>query len=214
MYDWNKDYKNRPYNTYGSNYGDDIKLGYGYRIIISISIIIAILGLVMWLDGYIKAGGGNSIISKLFCWFIAISIALYIVVAICRRVMAWCDRTTSRWFGPLESDYTTYNSTKSTASARKLLAKNSIRNRVVRTLTSSELIVGERKRPPRASFFGRLNGEPKESLGTYEEQWLSVYELAHWMEQKESKQAHRDGSANENDEFSSLCVNTTTKITY
>ena len=44
----------------------------------------------------------------------------------------------------------------------------------------------EREKPPRASFFGRINGEYIEGEGNLEERWLSFFELSVWKKQKEN----------------------------
>jgi hypothetical protein len=74
--------------------------------------------------------------------------------------------------------------------------------KIVRTMTksSSFLLDGEREKPPRAQFFGRLDGEMIDKEGKLEEKWLGYYEFMHWEKQKEREAALQAGILDETDE--------------
>jgi hypothetical protein len=74
--------------------------------------------------------------------------------------------------------------------------------KIVRTMTksSSFLLDGEREKPPRAQFFGRLDGEMIDKEGKLEEKWLGYYEFMHWEKQKEREVALQAGILDETDE--------------
>lgn len=49
-----------------------------------------------------------------------------------------------------------------------------------RAVNKSGLIEGEREAPPRATFFGKLDGNEIREDGPYELNYLNYYEKAHW----------------------------------
>ena len=54
----------------------------------------------------------------------------------------------------------------------------------IKAIKGTGLLKNERKKPPCATFFGRLNGKSIEKVGDLEEIYLNSYELAYWKEQK------------------------------
>jgi len=58
--------------------------------------------------------------------------------------------------------------------------KNTYVNKTKRGGSVSGLVAGERKSPPRAQFFGRLDGKKVKAVGEYDLTVLNQYELAHW----------------------------------
>ena len=51
--------------------------------------------------------------------------------------------------------------------------------------------------PPRANFFGRIEGQPVVSIGNYEERFLGTWDLYDWKKQKERKEALEKGILDE-----------------
>jgi hypothetical protein len=49
----------------------------------------------------------------------------------------------------------------------------------------SGLLASDRRNPPRAEFFGRLDGERSHVQGPWEEKYLNTWEKKHWDKQKE-----------------------------
>lgn len=59
------------------------------------------------------------------------------------------------------------------------------------------LLKNEKHQPPRAEFFGKLDGEESTEEGKYEEQYLNKWELQWWKEQKQREEALKAGILNE-----------------
>lgn len=74
------------------------------------------------------------------------------------------------------------------------------------------LIVGERKYPPRAEFFGRFNGQQIGAIGKYEERWLNTHEYKYWLRQKDRTTALENNLVDETTSKDIPIINTTTKI--
>lgn len=53
-----------------------------------------------------------------------------------------------------------------------------------KTAYTAGLLVNERRCPPRATFFGRLDGVEYNGTGDYEDKYLNIYELRVWNKQK------------------------------
>jgi hypothetical protein len=88
--------------------------------------------------------------------------------------------------------------------------KQSIIGKVV--AKSSILLPGERTRPPRAVFFGKLDGQSVEQVGPMEEKWLNEYELRHWNKQKEQNLSPAGEILNKTADNGLPVPNTATKI--
>ena len=50
---------------------------------------------------------------------------------------------------------------------------NTVKNRVLRTVSSTSLLKNERRKPPSAEFFGKLDGKIVYKTGNLEEQYLN-----------------------------------------
>lgn len=57
---------------------------------------------------------------------------------------------------------------------------NGVVNKVKRTVSTSGLLDNERKKAPKATFFGKMDGEEVHSEGPYEPKYLNTFEKQHW----------------------------------
>jgi hypothetical protein len=74
------------------------------------------------------------------------------------------------------------------------------------------LLPDERRKPPKALFFGRLNGITYDRAGLYEEGWLNRHEMDYWKGQNERKQALEDGILDENPKLAAKVAESVTKL--
>jgi hypothetical protein len=212
MSQWNQDYKNKPYNTYG---GAGFYSGDGWMVVLGLALMVGfgILAIAIF-SSLVEKYGIEKTTTYTFFGLLGSFVVCSILVGLYYWILEWWDRLADRWFGVPKCDVNTYNLGNNINKTTTMQQNTSVARKVNKVVNKTTLLAGEREKPPRAAFFGRLDGQPLESLGSYEEQWLSPFELSHWYTQKEYKRALKDDSTSENDEFSDLCINTTTKIDY
>ena len=66
---------------------------------------------------------------------------------------------------------------------------------LIRDLAADEpvsLLAGERERPPRAEFFGKMDGKPVSEEGMYEERYLNEFERKHWQQKLDKAKKELD----------------------
>ncbi len=102
----------------------------------------------------------------------------------------------SGWMSQVDEPYSvngagTYNTgenaNKTKAVVSSMLPKQNLTTKWKRGSSVTGLIAGEREKPPRAHFFGRLGGKKIKEHGAYDESVLTYYEKEHWEKVKAGK---------------------------
>ena len=124
-----------------------------------------------------------------------------ICIIICLIMLYWenspLNRLIDRLFG-LDSYYNLYPKVPELPSKRirydeepgTLKLTNLIRDLAANEPVS--LLAGERERPPRAEFFGKMDGKPVSEQGMYEEGYLNEFERKHWQQKLDKAKKELD----------------------
>jgi len=112
--------------------------------------------------------------AKLFLGVFAIGTLMLITGALAWRVLEWWENV---WSG---TSYKPDKTSKSTVLAKPVLFPKQSKIKPY----MSGLLAGDRKNPPKATFFGRLDGEMYGGSGPYEEKYLNTWEETYWNKQK------------------------------
>ena len=205
-------------NNYGSNYN------YGSGA--TLNEILAILGIMfggplaiyLFYKGYqlyksfVAVHGTGHVWGCIIAGIIVFFIMSTVVWAIVEGTLRWWDRV---WYG-VEVDQkaaqTSYNNSTLPKNNTYVAPKPKTTFFGNTTNKTTGLVAGERVNPPRAVFFGRLDGEAREIAGPWEEKYLNTFELTYWKKQKALKPALETDSTSENDPNRLEMVETTTKI--
>ena len=100
-----------------------------------------------------------------------------ITFALVWRLMEWWDNL---WSGTGYKPDKSYNNGKLANAAKPVLFPK--QSKIKPYLGG--LLLGDRKNPPKATFFGRLDGEVYGGSGPYEEKYLNSWEETYWNKQK------------------------------
>lgn len=158
-----------------------------------------------------KYTGGQIVVYSILGTLIFFTLSS-IVWAVGNEILRWWD---DLFYGiGNTAAQNTYNSTNNTNNTTYLAPKPK-KSYIGRWGAKTDgLLAGEKKKPPRAEFFGRLNGSPVSSQGKYVERYLNQYEYGYWLKQKERDDALKAGLLDESLERSTILAQTTTKISY
>lgn len=201
--------------NYGGYHGDDGPIWPAFAIIIGgIGLLFLFVKYSAPLGEWLKQYDAGTVIACLVIGgFTALTmgtVAWFIITAI----LNWWD---GLFFGcgnvphePYKPGSTVKNTNNTTYMAPKPKTPAYSYNAGVR----ATLLPSEREKPPRAEFFGRLQGIPLHAKGLYEEKWLNIHEYNYWMTQKARKDAKEAGLLDKKVVKDLLDINTTTKIDF
>lgn len=158
-------------------------------IYIAITIVVALVALVLIGIGIYEVKGPTAV-----AWYILILCTAVLVGTSINYNTTWEENSRPSVYN--------YNNGSMVEKAKKVIS------------TRSVLMDGEREKPPRAEFFGRLNGISTVKLGPYEEKFLNYYEFTHWKSQNARKEAIKAGIVNKSEENSTLNPDLATKSIY
>jgi hypothetical protein len=138
-----------------------------------------------------------------------------IVWSIASAVLRWWDGLWGGWGTtptyPVNNTYNTGNNTNKTT----IIPAKPVKSYFGRFGAKTDgLLDTERRKPPRAEFFGRLDGQPVSMQGEYVERYLNQWEYGYWLKQKERDDARKAQLLDEKIENPLPHVQTATKISY
>jgi len=132
--------------------------------------------------------------AKLFLGIFGIGMLMIVVGSVVYRIMDWWDSTWGGYGSNIDktslNNYNIGNIAKPHIYPKKPLNKGYM----------AGLLAGDRRNPPRADYFGRLDGKPYRGTGPYEEKYLNRWEKTHWDKQKDdAEQLRLDSEAKTNE---------------
>ena len=94
-------------------------------------------------------------------------------------------------------DYNTYQNANNISYGKEKRKVITNQNNNAITTTSYGLIPSDRRKPPRAEFFGREQDHDLNEAGKLEERFLNTWEKAYWQKQKAREEAKKTGELDE-----------------
>ena len=215
MSNWNVDYKYRNGNNYATPYKEEplwpALLGL-LGMVLGPVLIYQGYRLFKWLDANYEWG---QVVACIVVGFFAFIIVSVIVWSLATAALKWWDGLWGGWGTtptyPANNTYNLGNNTNKTT----YIAPKPVKSYFSRFGAKTDgLLDTERRKPPRAEFFGRLDGQPVSMQGEYVERYLNQWEYEHWLKQKERDAALKAQLLDEKLENPLPHVQTTTKISY
>lgn len=209
-------YHNYPNNkNYGTYYGDD------EPVWPAILVIIGLLG-IFFLFAYYSGPLGDwfrkhskaQITFYLVAGGFGILILSSVVWAVTSEVLKWWDSLFAGYNTYPKEPYKPGSTVKNTNNTSYLVPKPKNTMYDYNKVKGTTILPSEREKPPRAEFFGRLEGKSLHAKGLYEEKWLNIHEYNYWIEQKAREEARKAGLLDKKVVRDLLDFNTTTKVDF
>lgn len=202
-------------NRYSNNYSQDEPV---WPIILGILGLFALIALLAkygesWANWF-RSHDTGTIVAYVFLFIFGTVAVSSIMWALGTALLKWWDGIGNWLCGTTYEPYKPPSTVKNTNTTGYLAPKPKTNTTVYDYSKGTYLTPSERRRPPRAEFFGRLEGKSLHCKGLYEERWLNIHEYNYWMEQKEREEARKTGLLDKNVLKDPLVVNTTTKIDF